>query len=258
MKTLREFLNKFFNKGKKAEAEKEVSKGGSTIYRYEEPEATDWRPPENYGIYTDEVCTHFDQIFPDRETSVFHEIISDLVHIDVHIMRPTPEENFYVIYTTGMSDLPMNVPADMPNAQDYAHAELVMFLPASWDPDNALEVTDGIPSKDFWAISGIKFFARFPHDFNTWLGSGHTVPNGPDYEPIIENSEMGGIVLLELGEKESPVIANDGTKITLLMVVPISQAETEYKLEYGMDALMEKFDEHNVPHILDIYRKSVM
>jgi len=253
MKHMKEFLSKFFKKDGK-----EVSKGGSEIYRYDEPEDHGWRPPENYCQYTEEVCTHFDQIFPDRQTSVFHEIISDLIHIDVHIMRPTAEEDFYVIYTTGMSDMPMTVPEDMPSAQDYSRAELVMFLPGTWDVDNVLKMEGEIPNKDFWAISGIKFFARFPHDFNTWLGSGHTIPNGPDYEPIVQGSEMGGVVLLELGEKESPVVARDGTKITLLMVVPISQAETEYKLEYGMDALLEKFDECGVPHVLDIYRKSVV
>jgi hypothetical protein len=40
------------------------------------------------------------------------------------------------------------------------------------------------------------------------------------------------------------------------MVMPITEAETEFKLEQGMDALMARFDEHDVPMVIDMFRKS--
>jgi len=236
----------------------EVSKGGSTIYRHEEPKDQDFKPPESYCVYMEEVCEHFDKIFPGRESRVMHEILSDLVHIDVHVMMPTAEENFRVIYTTGMSDLPMTVSKEVQNYENWQHAELVMLLPDSWNPGEALNMNGDTPHKDFWAISGIKYFAKMPHYFKTWLGDGHTIPNGPDYEPILEGSEMGGVVLIMLDSEKSPIIAKVGKQIHLLMVVPITRAETEYKLEHGMAALLKKFDEHNVPLVIDMGRKSVV
>ncbi|HEX8832684.1 MAG TPA: suppressor of fused domain protein, partial [Abditibacteriaceae bacterium] len=62
--------------------------------------------------------------------TVFHEIISDLVHIDVHIVKATPERPFHVLVTSGMAALPMNAPET-----GLRFAELCVFLPASWPLD---------------------------------------------------------------------------------------------------------------------------
>jgi len=146
----------------------------------------------------------------------------------------------------------------MENADDWKHAELVMFMPSSWNPGEVLDTSSDIPHKDYWAIQTIKFFARFPHDYKTWLCSGHTIPNGPNYEPFLEGSEMGGIVLMELDEKSSPMVSENGTKVRLFAVVPVTRAETEFKLEHGMQALVEKFIENEVSMTIDMYRKSVV
>ena len=47
---------------------------------------------------------------------VWHEILSDTVHLDVHHLPPSPGRNYHTLVTTGMSDLPMNAP---PQAPDY-------------------------------------------------------------------------------------------------------------------------------------------
>jgi len=239
---------------------KEISKGGSEIHRHKDSNRKDWRPriPDESCIYLDEICAYFDKLYPNRETTVFHEIVSDLVHIDVHVMKPTPEDDFYVVYTTGMSDLPMAVPNEIPNAQDYKHAELFMFLPSSWNPHSETS-TDPTLIRGTWAIPTIKFFARMPHEYKTWLGGGHTIPNGPDYDPFLEGSELSGVVLLDYGgEDGSYLIANDGTRINTLMLMPLTRAETEYKLEHGMGALIDRLEEHDVPMIIDMYRKSAV
>jgi hypothetical protein len=41
---------------------------------------------------------------------VYHELISDLVHIDIHHVAPDDERPFHTLVTSGMSDLPMTVP----------------------------------------------------------------------------------------------------------------------------------------------------
>lgn len=41
---------------------------------------------------------------------VFHELVSDVVHLDVHWVQPTPERPWHNLVTSGMSDLAMSAP----------------------------------------------------------------------------------------------------------------------------------------------------
>ena len=243
------------NKGKSMG---EVSPGGSEIYIYKDQKDHKFRAPAAYGVFAEEVNSHFEALFPGRETFVFHELVSDLVHIDVNIMKPASEDDFYVMFTTGMSDLPMKIPNNISDRDGLKYAELFMFLPSSWNPGDAGTIGSDIPYEDFWPIQVIKFLARFPHEYKTWLGAGHTIPNGANYEPILEDSEMSGMVLLGLDDKYSMMYAKSGQIVHLYMVMPITRAETEYKLEHGMVALEDKFSEHDLPMVIDMYRKSVV
>ena len=60
---------------------------------------------------------------------VFHELISDQVHIDLHWVKPTAERPFHTLVTSGMSNLPMTTP---PGAEEVRYAELSICLPADW------------------------------------------------------------------------------------------------------------------------------
>lgn len=40
---------------------------------------------------------------------VFHEVLSDIVHIDIHQIPPTDDRPYWTLVTSGMSDLPMSV-----------------------------------------------------------------------------------------------------------------------------------------------------
>ena len=83
------FLDKLFGQ------EKEVTPGGSPIYRYDTPEDCGLRTPKESGVYAPEVEARFEELFPGRESRVLHEIVSDLVHIDVHVMWPTQEQKLF-------------------------------------------------------------------------------------------------------------------------------------------------------------------
>lgn len=227
------FLKKLFggiNNGEK-------SKDGTTIYKYEEQETNDFTPPAQME-YTEEIVAHFDNVFPDRNSSVFHEIVSDLVHIDVNIMEPTEKEPFWVLYTTGMSDLPMTLPKEMQEQleEKFDRAEVMMFLPASW------ELTEESVKDDnnFWPIRLMKQMARFPHQYNTWLSFGHTLPNYQHYEPYAESTGLNGVVIYQLNERLSEIATKDGNKINVYFLIPVYKEEMEYKLEHGMDALMDQ------------------
>ena len=245
------FLDKFKKKP-------ETSPGGSPIYRYGEAENhRGWQPPEAYGTYAEEVAAHFDALFPGRESFVFHEILSDLVHIDVNILLPTEENPFHVVYTTGMSDMPMALPDEIADREDLKYAEVFLFLPGDWDLGREFQLGSDVPPEYFWPLQMLKFLARFPHEYQTWLGPGHTIPNGPGYAPLGPGVNFGGVVLDQLGGKLEKVDAEDGHEINLLFAIPAYKEEIEYKLKYGMEALQTRFSEGDLPMVLDIRRPNL-
>ena len=96
------------------------------------------------------------------EEFVFHELLSDLVHIDVNIMRPDETHPYYVMYTTGMSDMPMTLPEEIQDREDLRYGELYMFLPKEWNPGEAGQINSDIAQEEYWPIGLIKYLARFP------------------------------------------------------------------------------------------------
>ncbi len=234
----------------------EVTPGGSPIYRYSSQEDKGLQPPQVEGVYLEEIEKRFDQMFPGRETRVFHEIVSDIVHIDVHIMWPTEEQNFFVLYTSGMSDLPMTMPDQMPpeHREMLKLAEVYLFLPGDWPIK-----TDGpMPDSVFWPIRMLKMMARFPHEYQTWLGWGHTIPNGPDYAPLDDSVGFGATVLVGGGDGPlGSVTTQDGQRINLYNVIPAYKEEIEYKLKYGMEGLEKVFDEKRLNLVLDPKRPNL-
>ena len=238
------FLDKLFG-GKKGK----VTPGGSPIYRYDTPEDCGLRTPKESGVYAPEVEARFEELFPGRESRVLHEIVSDLVHVDVHVMWPTEEQNFFVVYTTGMSDLPMTPDPSIPpqDRKNLELAELFLFLPGDWPLSK-----EGMPPENaYWPIRILKFMARFPHEYHTWLGYGHTMPNGPDYAPLDDSVGFGGVVFSGGDGRLGRLDTKDGRRLSLLHLIPAYKEEIEYKLKYGMGALMKRFQEQDVPVILD-------
>ena len=54
---------------------------------------------------------------------VYHELVSDKLHIDLHVVEPSEKRNSYTLITSGMSDEPMAAPAGKDN---YRFTELML------------------------------------------------------------------------------------------------------------------------------------
>lgn len=253
------FKNLFGNKNNKKEnapEPDEVTAGGSNVYHYEKlKEENGFLYPEVSCVYLDEITAHLEKYIGDPET-VFHEIISEYVHIDVHWIKPSANYPYNILVTSGMSDFPMYMPQGMENAEAYSHAELMVLLPADWKiSDKDFEDND-----NYWPVYFLKMLARFPHQYKTWLGYGHTIPNGEDAESIA-NTGFGCMLVMppfaSFEEDFLTLTAKDGTQINFYALIPLYKEEMDLKLEQGTDALLDLFDETGITELIDIDRPNV-
>lgn len=237
---------------------KEVTAGGSTVYRYDDTKegSNDFIFPEVTCVYLEEIEAHLAKYIGEPDM-VFHEIISEHVHIDVHWIKPSASYPYNILVTSGMSDFPMTVPAEIEEAEEYERAELMVVLPADWKIGEE-EFED---NNNYWPVYFLKMLARFPHQYKTWLGYGHTIPNGMDAEPIA-NTGFGCMLLLPpfltFDDEFLSMQTKDGKVINFYAVIPVFADEMNYKLEMGTEALLERFDEFGVTELVDVERPNVV
>jgi len=228
----------------------ESSESGASIYRHQ-PRDRDFEfahgDESNIELITQHIETHIGPI-----SNVFHEMISDLVHIDVHQIEPTPERNYYTLITTGMSDRPMNPPEEY---AELAYSEVMICLPPDWK----LDMKSLKDEKYYWPIRLLKMMARLPHEYQTWLWMMHTVPNGDPAEPYASNTNLSGVILfppLLFDEAFHELKIDDKKTIHFHTLVPLHNDEMELKLKKGTEALYEGFEKYKVNELLNPQRKS--
>jgi len=203
---------------------------------------------ENIEAISDHIETHVGKV-----EQVFHELISDLVHIDIHWVKPTKKRPFHTLVTSGMSDKPMTVPDE---CKELEFAELTFTLPPDW-PISEEAFQD---EKNFWPIRALKYMARLPHEFETWLGSGHTVPNGDPAEPFVEGIPFTCVLVLppfSLPEEFWTMSTETGKTIHFYSLIPLYTDETEFKLKKGLNKLLDRFERNQVSDVFDPTRQSV-
>ena len=63
-------------------------------------------------VLIDAITEHIESYYDGfgEDAIVLHEVISELVHIDVHVVKPTDERPYYTLITSGMAERPMTVP----------------------------------------------------------------------------------------------------------------------------------------------------
>ena len=196
---------------------------------------------------TDMVEAHIHAHFGEYE-SVFHELVSPDIHVDICMIEPRLERNCYTLVTLGMGAYRMNVPKEL-SGYKLERAELLIDLPADW---RLLENED---EAWYWPFRWLKMLARHPGELDTWLGHGHTIASE---EPLGPNNEFVGMLLTLpyiYGPKSSSVILPGGEVVRFYQVLPIYQSEMDFKLANSAEALEELFPE-GFDMVVDINRKS--
>ncbi len=225
----------------------EITPGGSTIYRHES-RTTPFTPAQGDRDHIELISEHIERHCGKVET-VWHEILSDLVHIDLHWVKPTNRHPFHTLITSGMSEKPMTVPD---GAEEWQFAELCLSLPPGW-PMSQQAFED---ENNYWPLRWLKILARFPHEYQTWLSEGHTVPNGDPPEPYAPSTKLCCALVGpplnvpdDFARLEMP-----GKMVNFYGVHFLYREEMDFKLRQGADKLYELFAKKRVPTVVDPQR----
>jgi len=223
----------------------EVSPGGSVIQRY--PDKDFMKPrigfsPAPMDGFVAERESVYQRLFGEP-AGVSHEMLPQVPHIDVYTCyrRSKDGSSTCVLVTGGMSDAPMTTPDE---SNFPRRVELILYCKE--------------PKPEY--IATLRWLAHFPHNQSTWLGMGHTIPNGIPPQPFWGSAVLDTILLLP------PIVQKDaalpqhlkiaGEPVEFLWVVPISTAECTLKLDKGVEAILDLFSIHRHPHVFDPRRKS--
>ncbi len=229
----------------------EFSESGSPIYRYGKREKP-FEPVTGDANHIELVDRHITEHLGTPEW-VFHEIVSDLVHLDVHVVAPSSERPFYTLITSGMSARSMKVPEGYENL---SYAELVICLPPGWP----LRQEDFSDERNYWPIRLLKSLGRLPHEYDSWLSFAHTIPNGDPAKPYADGTKLCGAILIPpllLPKKFHSLQVSPELEISFYAVAPLYQEEMDLKLKRGAGALFERFEKFEVTELVDANRRNV-
>jgi tetratricopeptide (TPR) repeat protein len=202
-------------------------------------------------LYSDEeincIEAHIEKYFGEFK-NVFHEMVSPDIHVDIVIIEPVPERNYYVLVTMGMGAYKMNVPDEL---EELERAELLICLPPKWNLQNLND------ENCYWPLRWLKIMARLPIEQHTWLGWGHTVPNG---SPFADNTRFTTMMLLNPGdfaEEACECTMPDGSTVNFYQMIPLYEEEADYKVQNNAEKLLEFFDDRDLRYV-KLNRKNVI
>ena len=177
------------------------------------------------------------------------EIVLSDIPIDIHVVRPTPERQSIILFTTGMSEVAMTVPE---GSEAYRYAEAYIELPPHW-PLTAKAMKDKSRS---WPIELLRRVARYPHEHDMWLEEWRIISNGDPPESFAPDTELCCAMVLRMPDY-GQMIAYDGRLVNFYQVLPMYREERDYCLEKGTEAFGRLLGNHNIDTQIDPRRVNV-
>lgn len=212
------------------------------------PPPDDWKPGETVetsNAQTLQIIEHFTRTIGAPEQLSLIQIVPTGIPIAVHAIPANEHHPYVTLFTTGMSEQPMTVPD---GAEEYSRAELYIQLPGDWryreyeDPDWG------------WPQHWLRSMAQYPQQHDTWLGGPVTlVANEEPPQPLAPNTKFTTLLLLA----DQSLVTDDGKKIWLYRMTPLYTEERQLEIDHGIPALLNAFDAHDIPMIVDMNRKNV-
>lgn len=210
---------------------------------------------KRYDKHVECLEEHLTNFFSNEETSVFHEVVSFDFHLDVYFIKPKGRA-YNMLLTSGMSTFEMTVGNTIPDRSRYRFAELMVLLPKEMK-------FDLVPTRDEghgWIISMLKETARFPHHYDTFVTTGHTLQATEDLQPYGRQTEYVGCAVLPsvTFDDDFTKVDCNGNTINIYGLFPLYKNELEFKLQNGYSGLVELLQKANPKEIIDVNRKNMI
>lgn len=148
--------------------------------------------------------------------------------------------DFWTCITIGLSGTKMNVPADIPDREHFAYAELVCYLPSDWPLPASLA---GPPTEYSWPIEMLLSVAKYVRATQAWVSCLHGLPNlssHPAGQPFHSSTKLSHMILLlpgleskELVSTQVPDQSGISTNVNFFAVVPLTASEAKWKRDSG-------------------------
>ena len=188
-----------------------------------------------------------------QSQKVIHELISPDIHLDILIIPPTEENDFYILVTLGAGAYKMNLPREIKDRNKFARAEYVIFLPKEWNIESEKQ-------EDRWPIEQLRSIGRLALETDSWLAYRHTVLANSDSSPLAKNTKLNSFALLcaynRYHKLTKPFKLGLFKTIRFYQLYPLYQEELDFTLENDMDALLDKIGDENINPIVQIDRKN--
>ena len=178
------------------------------------------------------------------------------VCLDLCVIPPRLEHDYYTLVTVGMGAHRMAVPDELAD-EGLARTELLVNLPRGWKLDDASLQTD----RWYWPISVMEMAAHLPIDQpDAWLGWGHTMMEGDEGVPFDDSTRLCGAILLDpgvFGEASYRCALLGGEAVNFYQLVPLYREEVQYKLDHGEGALLDLCPDESL-EVIDPCRLNVV
>jgi len=168
--------------------------------------------------------------------AVIHDIDSSDINVDIAVIAPTSERNFFTLVTIGMGAYRMERPREMSKFEIIPeYAELLICLPPDWDMQGILKGATH-DKNCYWPVRLLRDTAHIPAQDNILIDQGSFFSTE---RPYADNTKLCGVlaagpdnVFDEVSwdtEKHFDVCVMPGGKeVNFFQLVPLYRDEIEY------------------------------
>lgn len=208
-----------------------------------------------YDEHAEWLAEHVDDFFDQSLVTVFHEIVTFDVHVDVYLIQPK-NTSFNILLTSGMSTFKMKVSEQDEKSEDLEFAELMMLVPKEIKFE---DVYTG-ENKNDWIITVLKRTAKFPYYHDTWIGIGHSIQAEKDLSTYGKDTKYVGALILPsvTFDEKFTKINRDGRIINIYNILPLYKEELKFKIENGYNKFLDLLIKANGKEVLDLKRKNLI
>ena len=198
----------------------------------------------NNVVRKKDVIRFFEETYGDVDEASIVDIVSasPTRDIQIHIVRHSRPDGSVTLFTTGLSDVPIECP--VPEGQD-KFAELYIQLPPNWEISNLSN------AENYWPVVWLKGLAHTFCEPETWLDD-FTVYQAS--QPIAAHLKFDSFLIIS----DQEFVDSTGAKVDLSRLVPIFPNERELESKEGLPALLVAMDEANVPMVVAPERASAV